>query len=258
MTLKTSFFKLIYAFLLSFFLISCSTTPYTHRKQVILLSPAQEMAMGYQAEREILAKASINHDPRLNAMVRRVGMRIAKAANRPDYHWSFHVINGNQINAFCLPGGKIFVYTGLLKLIDNDDQLATVIAHEVAHAIARHGAERISMMQLGDLGRKLAIKAAGARYQNVINQVYGIGANYGVFLPYSRKFEYEADEIGIYLMAKAGYDPNQAIVFWKKMMQYTKNMRKPPEFASTHPSDINRIRRIQAIIARLKRNHVIR
>ena len=241
-------FKSLVAALLIFVLSACTHSPYTHRQQLILVSPAQEMQMGYKAEQDILRKSSINRDPRLNAMVRRVGMRIARVANQPNYRWTFHVINGKEINAFCLPGGKIFVYTGLLRIIDNDSQLATVIAHEVAHAIARHGAERISMMQLGDLGRKLAIKAAGARYQNVINQVYGISANYGVFLPYSRSFEYEADEIGLYLMAKAGYDPREAIKFWEKMMNATRNMKKPPEFASTHPSDINRIRRLQALL----------
>jgi len=241
-------FKLLIAAFLTFTLASCTHSPYTHRKQLILVSPAQEIQMGYKAEQDILRKANISRDPRLNAMVRRVGTRIARVANQPNYRWSFHVINGKEINAFCLPGGKIFVYTGLLKIVDNDSQLAAVIAHEVAHAIARHGAERMSMMQLGDIGRKLAIKAAGARYQSMINQVYGIGANYGVFLPYSRSFEYEADEIGLYLMAKAGYDPREAIKFWEKMIQATKNMRKPPEFASTHPSDINRIRRLQALL----------
>ena len=246
-------FKTFYSLILAFFLTACTHSPYTHRQQLILVSPAQEMQMGLQSERQIPAKSSISHNRRYNAMVQRVGRRIAAVANQPSYHWSFHVINGKQINAFCLPGGKIFVYTGLLKMIDNDDQLAAVIGHEVAHAIARHGAERISMMQLGDLGRKLAIKAAGARYQSAINQVYGISANYGVFLPYSRKFEYEADEIGLYLMTKAGYDPHQAIVFWQKMINATRNMRKPPEFASTHPSDQNRIRRLQAIIARMGR-----
>jgi len=240
--------KLLLATLLAFSLTSCTHSPYTHRKQLILVSPAQEMQMGYKAEQDILRKSSVNRDPRLNAMVRRVGSNIARVANQPNYRWSFHVINGKEINAFCLPGGKIFVYTGLLRLIDNDSQLAAVIAHEVAHAIARHGAERISMIQLGEFGKRLAIKAAGARYQNVINQVYGIGANYGVFLPYSRSFEYEADEIGLYLMAKAGYDPREAIKFWEKMMSATRNMKKPPEFASTHPSDINRIRRLQALL----------
>ena len=243
-------FKTFFIFLFAFLLVSCTHSPYTNRKQLILVSPAQELQMGYKAEQDILRKSNINRDPRLNAMVRRVGQNIAKVANQPNYQWSFHVINGKEINAFCLPGGKVFVYTGLLNIVDNESQLATVMAHEVAHAIARHGAERISMMQLGDLGRKLAIKAVGAKYQNVINQVYGISANYGVFLPYSRSFEYEADEIGLYLMAKAGYDPREAIKFWEKMMQATRNMKKPPEFASTHPSDINRIRRLQTLLPR--------
>ena len=241
---------LFFVFLL-IFILSCSKTPYTNRSQLILFSPNEEMKMGLQAEREILAKSSVNHDPKLNELVRRVGSRIAKAANQPDYKWSFHLLNSDQINAFCLPGGKIFVYTGLLKLIDNDAQLATVLGHEVAHAIARHGAERMSMMQLGEISRQVAATAVGAEYRSLVNAAYGIGANYGVFLPYSRKFEYEADEIGLYLMAMAGYDPRESIKFWQKMMEKSKNMPKPPEFASTHPADINRIKHIEEILPKV-------
>ena len=243
----------IRSLLLSFFLLiltACSHSPYTGRKQLIIVSPSQEIQMGIQAQREILSHEPISHDPRLNAMVRRVGSRIARAANQPNYQWEFHVIKSPQMNAFCLPGGKIFVYTGLFKVVNNENELAIVLGHEVAHAIARHGAERISMMQLGDLAKQIALKKAGPRYQNIINQAYGIGANYGVFLPYSRKFEYEADEIGLYLAAKAGYDPRVAIEFWNKMRLMSKNMRKPPEFASTHPSDDHRIQRLQAIMPR--------
>ena len=234
--------------LLVFFLTACSHSPYTGRKQLILVSPSQEMQMGLQAERQILSTQPISHDPRLNAMVRNVGSRIARAANQPNYQWEFHVIKSPQVNAFCLPGGKIFVYTGLFRVVNNENELAIVLGHEVAHAIARHGAERISMMELGDIAKKVAIKAAGPKYQGMLNQAYGIGANYGVFLPYSRKFEYEADEIGLYLAAKAGYDPRVAIEFWSKMKAMSQNMRKPPEFASTHPSDSHRIQRLKAIM----------
>ena len=240
--------KFIWTAIVAFFLTACSTSPYTHRKQLIMVSPAQEMQMGLSAEQDIMHKAQISHDPRLNAMVRRVGQRIARAANRPDYQWSFHVINSPQVNAFCLPGGKIFVYTGLFKVVRNDNDLAVVLGHEVSHALARHGAERVSMMQLGDIAKKIAISQAGPKYQNMINQAYGIGAGYGIFLPYSRKFEYEADEIGLYLMAKAGYDPRGAVSFWERMRQASRGSRKPPEFASTHPSDINRIRRIKTLL----------
>jgi len=234
--------------LLVFVFTACSHSPYTGRKQLIMVSPAQEMQMGLQAERQIMAHEKISQDPRLNAMVREVGSRIARAANQPNYQWEFHVIDSPQVNAFCLPGGKIFVYTGLFKVVKNENDLAIVLGHEVAHAIARHGAERVSMMQLGELAKRVAIHAAGAKYQNMINQAYGIGANYGVFLPYSRKFEYEADEIGLYLAAKAGYDPRDAISFWDRMRRMSQSMRKPPEFASTHPSDSHRIQRLRAIM----------
>ncbi|HIO90358.1 MAG TPA: M48 family peptidase [Campylobacterales bacterium] len=243
-------YKKVLLSIVIFTFVACTSSPYTNRSQLIMVSPSQEMQLGYNAEQQLLRKSNINHNRALNERVRRVGTNIARVANQPNYRWKFHVVNGKQINAFCLPGGKIFVYTGLLNLVDNDSQLATVMAHEVAHAIARHGAERMSMMQLGQIGKQLATKAAGPKYTNAINQIYGIGANYGLFLPYSRTFEYEADEIGLYLMSKAGYDPRQSVAFWQKMMQASRSMRKPPEFASTHPSDINRIRRLQALIPR--------
>jgi predicted Zn-dependent protease len=233
----------------SFLFIGCSKTPYTHRNQVVIFSPQQELQMGYQSAQQILQKERVSNDPRLNAVVKRVGMKIARAAAQPGYQWQFFVIDKDVPNAFCLPGGKVFVYSGLFRAVQNEDQLATVIGHEVAHAIARHGAERMSMIQLGRMGKQIATQAiGGGKYANIINQAYGAGETFGMVLPFSRKFEYEADEIGLYLMTKAGYNPREALRFWQNMMRLTQNKRKPPEFLSTHPADSHRIERLKKLI----------
>ena len=233
----------------SLLFIACSKTPYTNRNQLVIFSPQQELQMGYQSAQQILQKERVSNDPRLNNIVRKVGTKIAKAAAQPGYQWQFFVIDKDVPNAFCLPGGKVFVYSGLFRAVQNEDQLATVIGHEVAHAIARHGAERMSMIQLGRMGKQIAAQAiGGGKYASMINQAYGAGETFGMVLPFSRKFEYEADEIGLYLMTKAGYDPRQALAFWQNMMRLTQNSRKPPEFLSTHPADQHRIERLKRLI----------
>jgi predicted Zn-dependent protease len=229
-----------------YFTACLASTPYTKRKQLVLFSPQQEMQMGYQSAQQILQKEPLSRDPQLNAVVQRVGQRIAQAANQPNYKWQFFVIDKDVLNAFCLPGGKVFVYKGLFRAVQNEDQLAVVIGHEVAHAIARHGAERMSMMQLGRMGKSIAAQTiSGGKYAGAINQAYGAVEGVGLVLPFSRKFEYEADEIGLYLMTQAGYNPREAIKFWDNMRRLSAGKKKPPEFLSTHPADINRIRKIQ-------------
>jgi len=237
---------------LTLFFLSCSKSPYTNRPQLILISPQQEIQMGLQASQEILKKSKLSKDPHYNQMVQRVASRIAKVAEEefhPGFKWEFYVLDSPQVNAFCLPGGKIFVYTGLLKLVQNEDQLAAVIGHEVAHAILRHGSERVSMGMIGDVGKKLIAKGlsvVGGQWGPLFDMAYGVTTKYGVIYPYSRKFEYEADELGLYLMYKACYDPNEAINFWYRMMKLPK--QQVPEFLSTHPSDENRIRALQQFI----------
>ncbi len=252
--------KIIQLLLLAFitiYLSAClASTPYTHRKQLVLFSPQQEMQMGYQSAKQILQKEPLSRDPRLNAVVQRVGKRIAAAAAQPNYKWQFFVIDKDVLNAFCLPGGKVFVYKGLFRAVQNEDQLAVVIGHEVAHAIARHGAERMSMMQLGRMGKTIAAQTiSGGKYAGVINKAYGSVEGVGLVLPFSRKFEYEADEIGLYLMTKAGYNPREALKFWDNMRRLSAGKRKPPEFLSTHPADINRIRKIQERIPVALKNY---
>ncbi len=248
----TDFVKKIGLVLSLFFLLmACATAPYTGRSQLMLVSPQEEIALGNQASKEILQKEPLSHDPYYNDLVRRVGMRIARAANRPDFQWEFYVIDKPKVaNAFCLPGGKIFVYTGIFKYAETEAELATVIAHEVGHALARHGAERMSMSLLAKMGEQAALMALNIQTPEAaqaFDAAYGIAANLGVLLPYSRTQEYEADHIGLILMALAGYDPHAALSFWGKMAQESKD--KPAlEFLSTHPLDKNRIARIKALI----------
>lgn len=205
--------------------------------------------MGVQAYHEILRKSKISRDPRLNDLVTRVGTRIARATGRLDYQWEFKVIEDDkQVNAFALPGGKVAVYTGILPVTKDDAGLATVMGHEVAHAIARHGGERVSQGLLVQMGLATAQAAMANRDPRTVEQVTGLlgaGAALGIILPFSRAQESEADHLGLIYMAKAGYDPRAAISFWQRMEQAARGRPSPPEFLSTHPSHGTRIREIE-------------
>ena len=238
-------------FTLALFLSACATAPYTGRTQLMLIDPGQEMALGQQAAQQIMQEVPVSNDPRLVGRVRNVGQRIAQAANRPDFNWEFHVIDEpNQINAFALPGGKVFVYTGMLRLADTDAELATVMAHEIAHVLTRHGAERMSNALLAQMGGAAAAQALNIQSPGALqafNVAYGLATNVGVILPHSRSQETEADRIGLILMAQAGYDPRAAVSFWEKMMGTGKGARGPA-FLSTHPTDQQRIAQIQSFL----------
>jgi predicted Zn-dependent protease len=233
-----------------FSLYSCATAPYTGREQLILISPADEASLGVQAYNEVLKKEKLSTDPQVTSLVKRVGTRIASVANKPDYKWEFNAIdNAKTANAFCLPGGKVAVYTGILPYTQNEAGLAFVMAHEIGHAIARHGAERVSqnlLIQLGQQGLNLAVATKSPAAVQAINTGYGLATTVGVALPFSRTQEYEADHLGIILMAKAGYDPNEAPKFFERMLKAQKE--SPPEFLSTHPADENRIRKLRSLI----------
>jgi predicted Zn-dependent protease len=220
----------------------CLTVPGTGRKQLILIPIQQETSLGVQAYREILAKERISDDERMTAILRRVGLRIADVAQRPDFEWEFTLIESDQLNAFCLPGGKIAVYTGILPMMRNEAGMAIVLGHEVAHAIARHGGERLTQR----LGVSVAEQIVAKGLKNTSPEVqrrtlgaFGLGANLGVLLPYSRLHELEADELGLAYAARAGYDPREAVDFWKRMQAASE--RKMPEFLSTHPHPDRRI-----------------
>jgi predicted Zn-dependent protease len=229
-------------------------TPYTNRSQMIFMSQKEEMALGEKSYKESLSQSKIITGTKDATRIKNIGARIAKVANRNDFQWEFNLVEDEAINAFCLPGGKVVVYTGILQMAKNDDQLATVISHEIAHALARHGAERMSssMVQQGlQVVGNIALGVTAPQYQNLFNQTYGVGTQLGVMLPYGRMQESEADEIGIYLMSQAGYNVNEALKFWGNMSE---GKKEGSDFFSTHPSSTNRISDIQKVIAKLPKS----
>ncbi len=238
-------------------LAGCTTVPVTGRRQLSLVSEAQEASLGLQAYREILSKAQIVTSGPEVEMVRRAGSRIAAVADDPGFQWEFNLVRDDATaNAFCLPGGKVAVYTGILPLTQTEEGLATVMGHEIAHAIARHGGERISQqMTVETLG--IALEAGLAKSsegtRTAALAAFGVGSSVGVLLPFSRKHESEADEIGLIYMARAGYDPRPAADFWRRMA--AKGGAKPPEFLSTHPGDETRIADLKALLPRALREY---
>jgi predicted Zn-dependent protease len=226
----------------------CATVPYTNRSQLMLMSESQDLQLGAAAFNEVLKKERVVRDPQLVEPLQRVGQRIAAAAEKPEYEWQFVVIDDPKTaNAFALPGGKVAVYTGLYPIARDDAGLATVVSHEVAHALARHGAERVSqgtLIQVGAVGVAVATSGTSPGTQQAIMQAYGLGSAVGVALPFGRSQESEADRIGLILMAKAGYDPRAAIDFWQRMAAAEQGGR-PPEWLSTHPSPETRVADLQ-------------
>ncbi|WP_198306139.1 M48 family metallopeptidase [Arcobacter vandammei] len=247
-------FKQSILFLATIFILTgcTSKTPYTNRSQMIFVSSSEEMALGEKSYKEALSEAKVINNTQDSKRVKTIGQRIAQVSQRSDFKWEFNLVEDSQANAFCLPGGKVVVYTGILKFAKNDDQLATVISHEIAHALARHGAERMSqgMIQQGvGMVGNVVLGATAPQYQNAFNQAYGLGTNLGVMLPYGRMQESEADEIGIHLMYKAGYNINEAVNFWKNMSE---GKSGGSDFFSTHPSSSTRISDIQKVINKIQ------
>jgi predicted Zn-dependent protease len=229
-----------------------------HRSQALGLSPEQEYELGVQAYREILSKSHVVRSGPQVEQVRRVGERIAKAAtikplqreinlHLPGYrfNWEFNVLDDPQVNAFCLPGGKVGVYTGLLRLTaDNDDLLAVPLSHEVAHALAHHANERVTREQLHRQAAERGVGGMDPRQRGILMGIL-TGARQFQTLAFDRRQEAEADHIGIFLMTFAGYDPRAAVVFWERMMQAAQGHVRPPEILSTHPSDTRRLAQIR-------------
>ena len=227
--------------------LGCARVPYTNRSQLILVSQKDEAALGAQAFQQVVSNSRLDASPGTNRAVQEVGQRLAAVANRPDFQWNFVVIDDRKVNAFCLPGGKVAVYTGILPVAQDQAGLAVVLGHEIAHAVARHGAERMSQGKLAQLGgTALAIGLGESASSSAILAAYGLGTQYGVLLPYGRTQESEADHIGLLLMAQAGYDPRVAIDFWERMEHTSRG--GPPEFLSTHPSHGTRITQLRAWI----------
>jgi metalloendopeptidase OMA1, mitochondrial len=222
---------------------ACAQAPVTGRNQLILLPESQDADMGLQAYQQIKQEEKVSSNAALNERVQTVGRRIAAVSGHPEWDWQFTLFDNPEPNAFALPGGKVGVYTGLFKVAQNDAQLAAVMGHEVGHAIARHGAERMSHGILAQLGGVAVGAATGSQ---AMVDLYSQAATLGVILPYSRGQESEADEIGLMLMAEAGYDPREAIKLWQNFEALSGE--RPPEFLSTHPAEGTRIERLQELM----------
>ncbi len=224
-------------------LAACAEAPLTGRQQLILLPESQDAEMGLQAYQQILDESKVAKDPELDRRVQEVGRRIAKVSPHPEWDWQFTLLDNDEPNAFALPGGKVGVNTGLFKVAKNDAQLAAVLAHEVAHAIARHGAERMSQGLLAQgLSTAVGIGTGNAGYAQMAAQA----ATLGIILPYSRTQEAEADHIGLFYMAEAGYDPREAVALWRNFESL--GGAGQPEFLSTHPAPGSRIENLEALM----------
>lgn len=260
--MKKSTSLLVTALLL---LSSCGSVPVTGRKQMLLVSDSEVLSSSLTQYSDYMKSAPASTNAKGKAMVTRVGKKIAAATEQylnanglsaevKNFSWEFNLVNDKQVNAFCMPGGKIVVYEGLLNIVSSDDELAVVIGHEVAHAVAKHSNERISQQLLTQYGAQVLGKALSNKseaIQKIGNSVYGLGAQYGVTLPFSRKHESEADYMGLIFMTMAGYNPNVAVTFWQKMS--SSGSASVPEFMSTHPSDATRVSDIKKYLPELEK-----
>ena len=252
--------KLIIILTLFLFVIACKTVPFTGRKQVNFMPNSQLFPMAFAQYDEFLKEHKKSTNRTDAQRIKTIGKRIVQAANKylnannykgylKDYKWEFNLVKDEQLNAWCMPGGKVVFYEGILPVCKTDDGIATVMGHEIAHAIANHGAERASqgmLVQAGQVGVAVATSKKSQQEQQLWMLAYGVTANLGVMLPFSRKHESEADAIGLTLMAIAGYNPNEAITFWGRMSK--KGGGAPPEFLSTHPSNKTRIANLKKLI----------
>ena len=231
------------------------TVPVTGRSQLVDISREEEVALGLASYQEILAQSNLIESGPTVDVVREIGFKLVEAAREqnidPGYDWEFNVIGSDQANAFALPGGKVAVYTGLLSVAENDDGLSAVMGHEIAHAIARHGAERMAYQKLtriGAMAASFALGDLGYQGQRMVQGALGVGTQYGILLPFSRKHESEADRIGLLLLAQACYDPQEAPKLWARMGANSEG-RAQSEFASTHPSPETRIEQFKTWMA---------
>jgi predicted Zn-dependent protease len=244
-----------------FILQYCATVPVTGRKQLNIIPGSTMLSMSLQQYDEVLKSSKLSQNQQQTQMVKRVGARIQHAveqyfaeknmsAELKNYAWEFNLVESKEENAWCMPGGKVVVYTGILPITRDETGLAVVMGHEIAHAIAGHGNERMSQGLLTELGGVALMKALEQKPEQTKQlwmTAFGAGTQLGVLLPYSRLQESEADHLGLIFMAMAGYDPGKAVEFWQRMASM-KEGQSPPELLSTHPSDETRINKIKALI----------
>jgi metalloendopeptidase OMA1, mitochondrial len=229
------------------------TNPETGRAARVAMSPREEAQLGLQSFQEIVSESDLVQSGPEFEMVKQVAARLARAVGDvgENFDWQVVLIRSDQANAFCLPGGKIAVYTGILPHTQSEAGLAAVMGHEMAHAIARHGSQRLlqnSLTQTIMVGAQLSFSDLDVEQRRMVMAALGAGAQYGVLLPFSRSHETEADEMGLLYMARAGYDPTEAIGFWQRMNEA--GGQKPPEFMSTHPANETRIENLRALLPR--------
>ena len=245
---------------------ACSTNPFTGKSDLNFVSNSQIFPMAFQQYDQFLSQNKVVKGTAEASRVVTVGQKIRAAAEKylnangyqgylNGYEWEYNLVQDPAINAWCMPGGKIVVYTGIMPVAKDEAGLATVMGHEVAHALVNHGAQRMSatqLQQLGAVGVAVATSGKTAETQQLFQQAYGLGTEVGAILPFSRKHENEADEIGLTLMAIAGYNPENAIAFWQRMESASGGGSAPPEFLSTHPSGSTRINNIRSQIPKAK------
>ena len=241
-----------------FFLASCGTVPVTGRKQLNLIPSSTMLSMSYQQYGDFLESNRLSNNQQQARMVKTVGRNIQSAVERyfsekgmsselEGYKWEFNLVESKDVNAWCMPGGKVVIYTGILPVTQDETGLAVVMGHEVAHAIAEHGNERMSqalLTQLGGMALSEAIKEKPEQTRQLWMAAFGLGSQVGVLLPFSRLHESEADRLGLIFMAMAGYNPREAVAFWSRMRSMSEG-GAPPEFLSTHPSHDTRIENLQ-------------
>ena len=252
----------LFIFLIVIFIISaCSQVLISNRRQLNLIPNSSMLQMSFDQYGQFLEENVISEDKVNTNMVKRVGKNIQKAVEQyfiengleeelKNYAWEFNLVESNEVNAWCMPGGKVVFYTGILPLTKDENGLAVVMGHEIAHAIADHGNERMSqgiMTQLGGVALAVAVSEKPEQTQQLWMNAFGAGAQLGVLLPFSRLHESEADHLGLIFMSIAGYNPNHAISFWRRMSEM-KGGQNPPEFISTHPSDDSRIAQIEKLL----------
>lgn len=257
----------LFSAMVAVLLTACNKVPISGRNQLNLVSDSEVLQASLASYKEYMGKATKSTETVKSAQVTRVGQKIAAATEAylnangmsdqvKNFAWEFNLVKDSQLNAFCMPGGKIVVYEGIMNIIASDDELAVVMGHEVAHAVAKHSNERLSQQKALEYGGAIlgaVIQGQSQQTQNLAAQVFGLGANYGVMLPFSRKHETEADNIGLVLMTMAGYNPDCAMTFWQKMSSNSGNNKL--EFLSTHPSDATRIANLQKQIPLVKQQY---